>query len=299
MAIRMNQISCAVAIALAGFTIVPQKSFAQENPNIETTSQVEEKLDCTQAQCVSNEGVLFKIKSQGELDPVTDSQAKTVTALAPDRRTTVQAEDPGKAVVVGKWSVQLPNGGVIWATEDPGLGQPQYSVSAPSLVAFENNKIVKPVSFYTFNNYSGFIQRAEILVFRAIDVDLISPIATIPLQAGEVSETLWDGELADNLNLRQGDELVYIVRAYDANGAFDETYPSRMQLVKPEVEQRGIQLIRDNASKKTGESIGVDEAVRLSQLIMFLVKINYANKIFLFMVLVFVFKVVIFLNRAM
>ena len=39
-----------------------------------------------------------------------------------------------------------------------------------------------------------------------------------------------------------------------------------MQLVKPEVEQRGIQLIRDNASKKTGESIGVEEAVRLSQI---------------------------------
>ena len=60
----------------------------------------------------------------------------------------------------------------------------------------------------------------KILVFRAIDVDLISPIATIPLHPGEVNETLWDGDLPDDLNLRQGDELVYIVRAYDVNGAF-------------------------------------------------------------------------------
>lgn len=266
MALKINQISCMIAIALASLTALSQNAIAQENAITETANQTKENINCTQVQCVSSDGVLFKIKSLGELDPVTDSQAKTIPALAPDRRTTVQAEPPGKAAVVGKWSVQLPNGGVIWATEDPGLGRPQYSISAPSLVAFENNKIVKPINFYSFNNYSGFIQRAEILIYRAIDVDLISPIATIPLQAGEVSETLWDGAIAENLNLRQGDELVYIVRAYDANGAFDETYPSRMQLVKPGIEERGLQLIQDNASKKTGESVGVEEAVRLSQI---------------------------------
>lgn len=224
------------------------------------------KIACSETGCVSGEGVLFDIRSKGERDPVTGAQAEGITAMAPDRRVAIDIAEPGKAVAVGKWSVNLPDGGVIWATEDPALGRPEFSVSAPSLVAFDGNTIVEPVRFFAYSNYSEFIERAEILVFKASDADLVSPIARIPLPLGAVSETRWDGALPAGLNLRQGDELVFVARLYDTAGVFDESYPSRLQLVKPEIAERGLRKIGDNANRGAAQSIGVEEAVRLSQI---------------------------------
>lgn len=265
MTIRIKPFDCILVAVLAAAS-VPDRLNAQDTGNAKLLAADSVKMECTGSQCVSDEGVLFKIRSRGEQDPVTDVRTDSVKALAPDRRTTVEAAEPGMAVAVGKWSVQLPNGGVIWATEDPYLGRPEFSISAPSLVAFDGSAITKPITFYAYSNYSAFIKRAEILLFRAIDIDLVTPIAVIPLESGAVSETTWDGKLPQGLNLRQGDELMFIVRMYDASGAFDETYPNRLQLVKPEVEERGIQLVKDNANKRAGESIGAEEAVRLSQI---------------------------------
>src|SRR5688500_14492620 len=87
------------------------------------------KVDCAGDTCASDQGVLLRVFTRGERQPLASGEAATTQALQPDRRVTVEAEQPGKAVVVGKWSVQLPNGGVIWATEDPSLGQPELSVS--------------------------------------------------------------------------------------------------------------------------------------------------------------------------
>jgi hypothetical protein len=112
---------------------------------------------CDNDGCASDEGMLFTIRTRGEQRPVSGAgeQQTDATALQPDRRVTVEAEriesrwdrdlQPGQALAIGKWSTDLPGGGVIWATEDPNLGQPQFGVSAPSLVAFDGSRIVKPV----------------------------------------------------------------------------------------------------------------------------------------------------------
>ncbi|WP_223266812.1 hypothetical protein [Luteimonas gilva] len=219
-------------------------------------------VECTGEGCASDRGVLLRVRTRGERQPATEgtNAASGSEALQPDRRVTVATEAPGKAVAVGKWSVQLPNGGVIWATEDPNLGQPQMNASAPSLVAFDGQRIVKPVQFYVYNNYSAFIQRSEVRVYRASDADLVSPIATVPLKAGAVSSTEWDGALPADLELRAGDELIYIVRAYGEGGSFDETYPRRLQLVKPEEAERGQQLLRDSVQKQFGTPFTAEQA---------------------------------------
>jgi len=224
------------------------------------------KVDCSGDGCVSDQGVLMRVRTRGERQPLTQgtTPASSSQALQPDRRVSVETEQPGKAVAIGKWSVQLPNGGVIWATEDPNLGQPQLNVSAPSLVAFDGRRIVKPVQFYAYNNYSAFIERAEVLIYRASDADLVSPIATVPLTAGAVTNTDWDGALPEGLELRAGDELTYIVRAYGANGSFDETFPRRMQLVKPEEAERGAQMLRNSVEKQYGSAFSIEQAEQQS-----------------------------------
>ena len=183
------------------------------------------KVDCSDAGCSSQEGLLFRLRTRGERKPVVDAGANRhlPKQLQPDRRVTVAVEQPGKAVAKGKFSVQLANGGVIWATEDPALGQAELTVSAPSIVPFDGNAITKPVQFYTRSNYSAFVKRYELSIYRASDADLIDPIVTLPMDVGNIVSTEWDGALPSKYHFRAGDELVYVLRAYDADGSFDET----------------------------------------------------------------------------
>ncbi|MGO1069982.1 hypothetical protein [Lysobacter sp. CA199] len=236
-----------------------------------------DEVDCDAAGCESDQGVLFELRTRGERQPSTrgTSERSSSDVLQPDRRVTIEAEDtqsawqqapvPGKAVVVGKWSMQLPGGGVIWATEDPNLGRAEMTVSAPSLIAYDGSKIVKPVRFYAYNNYAAFIKRSQVLIYRASDSDLVRPIATLDLPRASVSDIEWDGALPADLKLRASDELIYIVRAHGEDGSYDETFPRRMQLVKPEEAERGARILRDAAQKQLGTSLSLEDAEQRSQ----------------------------------
>jgi hypothetical protein len=141
------------------------------------------EADCSASGCRSDEGLLFKLETRGKRDPATaglDEHAGD-EKLGPDRRVTIEASgvdgaktsvpQPGKATASGKFSLQLPNGGIVWATEDPTLGVAELSVSGPSVAAFENGRITRPVQFFLRSNYPGFIQRIELTVYRASDSD--------------------------------------------------------------------------------------------------------------------------------
>ncbi len=219
-------------------------------------------MDCTASGCTSQEGLLFKLRTRGERKPLTQGETENSSseALQPDRRVTVGMEQPGKAVATGKFSVQLANGGVIWATEDPTLGQAELSISAPSVVAYDGTAIAKPVQFYTRSNYSGFIKRYELSIYRASDADLIDPVVTLPMDVANIVSMEWDGALPAKYRFRAGDQLVYVLRAYDADGNFDETYPSTLQLVTPDEAERGNQALRQSTERYLGTSLTGEQA---------------------------------------
>jgi hypothetical protein len=235
-------------------------------------SAAHDELACDTQGCNVGQSPLFTVLSRGEQDSLVPQLAENAgsVALAPDRRVSVEAIksaqpeapvlQPGQAVAVGKWSVQLVNGGVIWATEDPALGRPSFSISAPSLVAFDGARITRPLKFYAYSNYSAFIERAEVLIYRAGDTDLVDPVATLPLPSAASVSVDWDGQMAENFRPKAGDELVYIVRAYGKDGEVDETYPSRLQLVRPEEAERGAQLLRNAVERQQGSAMEAADA---------------------------------------
>ena len=220
-------------------------------------------IDCDAGACSSDEGLLFELRTRSYDEPVTSgtSAASTSEALQPDRRVSIGLERPGRAEAVGRFLVHLPGGGVIWATEDPALGQPELSVSAPSMVGFDGKAITTPVRFFVRGNYPAFIDRMEIALFRATDVDLIEPIARLPVDVAAVSESEWSGELPAAESFRAGDELVYMLRAWDDEGNFDETQPRKLQLVRPEEAERGKLQLRDSVEKSLGTALDVDQAL--------------------------------------
>lgn len=223
-------------------------------------------IDCSDDACNSDEGLLFQLRTRSYDEPVTSgtSTASSSEALQPDRRVSIGLERPGRAEATGRFLVHLPGGGVIWATEDPALGEPELSVSAPSMAGFDGKAITEPVRFFVRGNYPAFIDRMEIAVFRATDADLIEPIARLPIDVAAVSETQWNGELPANGRFRAGDELVYVLRAWDAEGNFDETQPRKLQLVRPDEAERGNVQLRESVEKSLGTSLGADQALSQS-----------------------------------
>ena len=107
-------------------------------------------LDCGADACTGDDGLLFQLRTRSHAAPVTRGThaGSSSDALQPDRRVEVSVEPQGRAVAMGKYSIDLPGGGVVWATEDPTLGAPELSVSAPSMVAFDGERVLKPVQFY-------------------------------------------------------------------------------------------------------------------------------------------------------
>ncbi|WP_449447408.1 hypothetical protein [Thermomonas brevis] len=129
---KMKVLDCALIGILAG--LASQGAMAQEAAQ---AADAKADVDCTNAGCAANGEILMRVRTRGERQPQAAATAETSAALQPDRRVTVETEQPGKAAALGKWSVSLPNGGVLWATEDPSLGQPQLDVSASAIVPFE------------------------------------------------------------------------------------------------------------------------------------------------------------------
>jgi hypothetical protein len=277
MTLHMKLLDAALLMALAGVT---PAALAQQAGEVAATGSDTTREDasaepggeepppttdappaCTDAGCTSEEGILLRLRTRSEDEPVTPpGTPATGPALAPDRRVTITSEREGQAVALGRFSVALPDGGVIWATEDPDLGRPELSISASSLVAFDGRRVTRPVRFYARGNYTAFVQRYEISIYRASDADLIDPIATLPLEVAAVAEGEWDGQLPERYRFRIGDELLYVLRAYGENGAYDETWPQSMHLVAPEEAEGGSRRLRDNTERSLGTSLTLEQA---------------------------------------
>ena len=184
-----------------------------------------------------------KIRSEGEAGSV-DTSPEGLQAY---RRVDVTQVNPGSIPVSGHFIINLPAGGMIWATEDPQLVSPVLNVQASSLVGFADGRIAAPVQFQTYSNYPAFAEKFELRLYRGTDIDLVDPIATLPAQPSAFGQIEWDGSVPDSADLREGDELQYVLRAIAPDGSFDETLPNRLQLVRPEEVQQALNNLKRSA----------------------------------------------------
>jgi len=238
------------------------------NTNTNTISAKIANANCGDDGCTSPEGMLFQVSTRGEEHPVVPGNSPS--ELQANRRVDIAVPDspaippqPGIAKINGRFSIDLPDGGVVWATEDPALSQPSLNVQAGSSVPFDNGRILKPVQFQGYTNYASFMRKIEVRIYRGDDDDLVTPLAVIHLPLAGVTKAEWNGTLPPGLNLRAGDTLKYVTRAYAADGNFDETVAQSLQLQTPKDYDRGAQQTRDQAQRALGESLSTDQAQSL------------------------------------
>lgn len=167
-------------------------------------------------------------------------------------------------VRAGRYAINLPGGGVVWATEDPTLAPARLSVMAGGTVPFADGRIAEPVRFSGATNYPAFIEKMEVAIYRDSDVDLVTPLAVVPLSVGALPEGTWDGTLPAGTSLREGDTLRYVVRATGRDGAVDETHPQAFQLVSPQDHARGVQALRGRVEQARGEALSAEQAGALA-----------------------------------
>ena len=180
--------------------------------------------DCTIDRCITNDGYAIEIISNEV--PANLVVGDTAKAKVSEER----------ADVYGNFTVRLDNGGVVWATEDPAVLQPRMAVRGPSRLAIKGSKVLEDAKFDVYLNYPAFVKKLELLVFDGNDTDLISPVyraeKTTSISASK-TYTVFDinHQELSKLSVFAEDELIYILRAYDAEGRMDETVQKRVQVV--------------------------------------------------------------------
>ncbi|NVK22896.1 MAG: hypothetical protein HWD86_10280 [Kangiellaceae bacterium] len=233
----------------------------------------EKDYECNTEGCKTQEGLIFRVKSKGEDEPtVKGSDARS---LQKNRRVDVEyrdiytydeagfQRDEKRADINSNLLIQLPNGGMLWATEDPALTQPVLGVNGASTVAFEQSKISEPVHFSYYSNYAAFIEKLELVVFEQNDTDLVTALHTQTLDVTNNGRFEWDGQLTLDQELVVGDELIYVLRAYDNAGHMDETSIKRLRLVSAEEKKNNLSSIarsvpQDIAEQKTEQQLAND-----------------------------------------
>lgn len=240
---RMKLLDATLIGLIGTLGALPAGAWAQEGAALPDSGKV---LACDSAGCSSADGPVLRIQSRGEAE----SQPGDASQLQSDRRVDVERQPAGRTEVRGRFTVDLPGGGMLWATEDPQLAQPNLNVQASPLVEFSSGRISRPVRFMTYSNYPGFAERHEILIYRGTDTDLVALLATLPMPAEAVGEIEWNGELPSELRVREGDQLQYVLRAIASDGSVDETYPNTLTLVGPEDVNRSQQQIGAQADAR-------------------------------------------------
>jgi len=162
------------------------------------------------------------IYNHAECKPISENDRPS-GGMADNRRvdvslqTTILEEQTVPTTTVIKTRAYLKDGGVIWTTADPLVSESHLEIKADSLYLSSQDAL----KFYTYNNYSDYIDRYELLIVNADDENHLVPLALLKGE-GLPSEISWERD-KEKLGLKPKQKLLYSLRVYDKEGRFDET----------------------------------------------------------------------------
>lgn len=144
--------------------------------------------------------------------------------------------------------------GKIWLTEEPSLLQAQLSVSAPQVIAVQEQHLFEPIPFSISCNYTAFLSKAEIYLYKAQDQDRISPVKIIPVPLDPYKNQLhfeWKDSSWSSKDLKEGQGFNYVLRVYNTSGHWDETTLGYIHLVSPSQREQYLEKINNQMNSAT------------------------------------------------
>jgi hypothetical protein len=130
---------------------------------------------------------------------------------------TGECEDAGEPLPIPLTDAEL---ALVQMPPDESIQSPEPQLHAPRLFG-------TPVRFNMYANYSAFIERSEVRVFQANQSMQAAPLKVLPIDSSGFAE--W--ELTAEQTTAPLRELMYVLRAYDKAGNFDETSPQPLWVV--------------------------------------------------------------------
>ena len=131
----------------------------------------------------------------------------------------------------------LNDGGIIWTSSDPLAVVPHLEVKADELYL----KAADSVKFYTYNNYSDFIDRYELIIADGSDRGHMKKIKVLHGKK-LLNEIVWKFVDDKKVKLKADDKLFYKLRVYDKDGNSDETSYKRL-IMETRVKKHGFRDI--------------------------------------------------------
>jgi len=138
-------------------------------------------------------------------------------------------QEVAKQQVVNRQAV-LPNGGQVWAVEDPSKQDPRLDVLFHDALVVSNGQIQSPVSFNMYSNYLAFIDHWQVEIYKDNNVDIVNPVAVIKGDATDLNKIhQWNASELSARDIREP-ALWYVLRVFDSEGRHDSTTAKRLAI---------------------------------------------------------------------
>lgn len=192
--------------------------------------------DCKGAACQGRPAYTLRITTHGEGTNRSDNMSEVGRQDNRRADVSITTSVPGKTVVkevtetvqvkvrdAETRNLSLPDGGVIWLTQDPASITPTLNVSTQGNAVLEEGAFKSPISFTVDSNYTTFIDHWNLSVYRKNDPDADAVVSLDGKQLTDAQLIEWNGQVAEGESLKVGEELEYVLTVYDTEGHSDKT----------------------------------------------------------------------------
>ncbi|MEF1288447.1 hypothetical protein [Vibrio sp. M260118] len=144
--------------------------------------------------------------------------------------------------------------GAIWASRDITRFDPVLDVSIGDELEVADGKLTDSVNFTISSNYSYYMARYQIEVYRGQDRSLSQPLKIITgTEVANDIDISWDGSTDVDYTFAPGEQLQFRFKAWDKDDNMDVTTIGIADLVNPDSE---VDIDRNDSEDKLSRSYG-------------------------------------------
>ncbi|MBL4817000.1 MAG: hypothetical protein JKY74_16130, partial [Shewanella sp.] len=187
---------------------------------VESNSQVSDRQTSdnqTQAELLGREEPQLDKESQLDKEPqLEDLTLELMQSESTDLKQTLHEQTDNSRIYLDE--------GAIWASRDITKVAPVLELSVSDAIEVAQGKISDTVSFNLVTNYSYYIKRWQLEVYRGKDIHLSEPLKVLTGETlSNEFDLQWDGATDIPYEMKKGQQLLFRLKLWDKDGNMDVT----------------------------------------------------------------------------